>query len=189
MQVVMTTIGYDAEVRHDGRLYSFRVENLEIPVCQACGAKVFTEGVDAQINTALRSHLHLLTPAEMRAALRRINIAQKDAAERLGVAEATISRWLTDTQIQSRAMDNLLRLYFAFPEVRISLSGDSQDPCLGVAELPALSRRRSTIAGAKGSKQSRASWLDAWVGKRGLCQQVQDVIERTGSTWGLKRIA
>jgi putative zinc finger/helix-turn-helix YgiT family protein len=132
-QVVMTTISYDAEVRHDGRDYAFAVSHLNIPVCQACGKKVFTEKVDEQLNAALRAHLHLLTPEEMRTGLERVNLTQKEAAERLGIAEATLSRWLNETQIQSRAMDNLLRVFFAFPQVRTAQNGDAQDPQLGVA--------------------------------------------------------
>jgi putative zinc finger/helix-turn-helix YgiT family protein len=126
-QVVMATIRYDAEVRHDGRLYAFTVPDLMLPVCKACGNKVFTEKVDDQINAALRRNLHLLTPEEMRKALERLNMSQKEAAERLGVAEATLSRWLNETQIQSRAMDNLLRVFFAFPQVRLALTGEGQD--------------------------------------------------------------
>src|SRR5438876_10765051 len=71
-QVFLTTLSYDAEVRHDGRLYAFQVPNLDIPVCRACGEKVFTEKVDGQINAALRLHLRLLTPDELRAALARV---------------------------------------------------------------------------------------------------------------------
>jgi len=130
----MTTMNYDAEVRHDGRLHTFTVLHLNIPVCAACGEKVFTEKVDDQINAALRSHLQLLTPHEIRKALDRLNMTQKEAAERLGIAEATLSRWVTETQIQSRAMDNLLRVFFAFPQVRTALNGEGQDPELGVAE-------------------------------------------------------
>lgn len=130
-QVQLAAIRYDAEVRHDGRLYALTVPNLAIPVCQACGEKAFTEKVDDQINNALRAHLHLLTPAEIRAALQRIGLTQKVIADRLGIAEATLSRWLTETQIQSRAMDNLLRVYFAFPDVRSALLGQEQDPRLG----------------------------------------------------------
>jgi putative zinc finger/helix-turn-helix YgiT family protein len=133
-EVVMTTTCYDAEIRHDGRLYTFTISHLDIPVCQACGEKVFTEKVDAEINAALRSHLHLLTPAEMRAALERLSMTQKEAADRLGIAEATLSRWLNETQIQSRAMDNLLRVFFAFPEVRAVLKGTAQDPKLGTKD-------------------------------------------------------
>jgi DNA-binding transcriptional regulator YiaG len=123
-QVVMTTVTYDAEVRHDGRLHRFTVPALNIPACEACGQKVFTEKVDDQITVALRSHLHLLSPTEINVGLDRLNMTQKEAAERLGIAEATLSRWLTDTQIQSRALDNLLRIFFAFPEVRDVLQRD-----------------------------------------------------------------
>ena len=94
---------------------------------------VGTLEVDDQINAALRAHLHLLTPADMRAALARIGLTQKDAAERLGIAEETLSRWLNETQIQSRAMDNLLRAFFAFPAVRDALQ--AHDPQLGLSDL------------------------------------------------------
>jgi DNA-binding transcriptional regulator YiaG len=109
-----------------------------MPVCQACGEKVFTEKVDGQINSALRSHLQLLTPADMRSALARVSMTQKQAADRLGIAEATLSRWLNETQIQSRAMDNLLRVFFAFPQVRSVLNGEAQDPELGTADITGI---------------------------------------------------
>lgn len=134
-RVVLTRVPYDAEVRHDGRLHSFRVPDLEIPICQSCGEKVFTECADEQIGDSLRSHLRLLMPVEIRAELKRVGLNQKDAAEHLGVAEATLSRWITGTQIQSRAMDNFLRVFFAFSDVRSLLSGDTQDPTLGTKEL------------------------------------------------------
>lgn len=140
----MATISYEAEVRHDGRLYAFTVPDLRLPVCQACGSKVFTEKVDDQINAALRLNLHLLTPDEMRKGLERVDMTQKETAERLGVAEATLSRWLNETQIQSRAMDNLLRVFFAFPQVRCALSGDGQDPQLGATDISGQQRRHQS---------------------------------------------
>jgi putative zinc finger/helix-turn-helix YgiT family protein len=134
-RVVMTTISYDAEVRHDGRVYTLTLPHLDIPACQSCGEKVFTEKVDDQINAALRSHLRLLTPEEIRKSLERVDMTQKEAADRLGIAEATLSRWLNETQIQSRAMDNLLRVFFAFPQVRAALNREGQDPHLGAADI------------------------------------------------------
>jgi putative zinc finger/helix-turn-helix YgiT family protein len=142
-QVVMTKISYDAEIRHDGRLYAFTVPDLVLPVCKACGEKVFTENVDDQINAALRRNLHLLTPQDMRDALERVDMTQKEAAERLGVAEATLSRWLNEIQIQSRAMDNLMRVFFAFPQVRSALNGEGQDPQLGATDISGHGRGRS----------------------------------------------
>jgi DNA-binding transcriptional regulator YiaG len=136
-QVRPAVVSYDAEVRHDGRLYQFKIPRLEAPVCAACKKMVVTEDVDDQINAALRAHLQLLTPAEIEAALARVGLTQKDAAECIGVAEATLSRWLNESQIQTRALDNLLRAFFAFPEVRAALNGKGQDPRLGTSDTGA----------------------------------------------------
>jgi transcriptional regulator with XRE-family HTH domain len=66
-------------------------------------------------------------------------MSQKEVAQRLGIAEATLSRWLHETQIQSRSMDNLLRVFFALPQVRRMLRGESRklqvaspDDCRGL---------------------------------------------------------
>lgn len=121
LEVHESTVHHDAKMSHDGRIHEFAIPNLRVPVCRACGELVFTEKVEDQFSDALREHLKLLTPAEMRAALDRLHLTQKDAAEMLGIAEATLSRWLTDVQIQSRAMDNLLRIFFNVPDARTFL--------------------------------------------------------------------
>ena len=133
--VDMATIEYAAEVRHDGRLHAFTIAGLQIPVCQVCGEKVFTDEVDRQVNDALRLHLKFLTPAKIRNALDRIDLSQKELAGRLGIAEATISRWLSGTQVQSKSMDRLLRVFLAFPQVRTALCGESMDTELGAADV------------------------------------------------------
>jgi putative zinc finger/helix-turn-helix YgiT family protein len=134
-QVVMSTTSYPAEVRHDGRLHTFTIPDLKLPICQACGERVFTEKVDSQIREALRSHLCLLSPDQIREALGRVNLSQKELSHRLGIAEATLSRWLNECQIQSRSMDNLLRVFFALPSVRTALPGQSQDTELGMSDV------------------------------------------------------
>ena len=131
-QVVPTTIPYEAEIRHDGRVHAFNIPRLTLPVCAECSEKVFTEKVEDQITDAFRAHIHLLAPAEIRAGLDRLQLKPREAAERLGIAEETLSFWLDEVQIQSRAMDNLLRVFFAFPQVRTALSGTAQDPLLGI---------------------------------------------------------
>ena len=138
----MAKTNYHAEVRHDGRLHKFTIADLELPVCQACGERVFTEKVDGQVNDALRAHLNLLTPVQIRDAIKRVGMSQKDLATRLGIAEATLSRWVNEVQIQSRSMDNLLRVFFAFPEVRVAFCNGSQDPRLGLSDVGETSSSR-----------------------------------------------
>jgi putative zinc finger/helix-turn-helix YgiT family protein len=123
---------YTARVKHDGVVHELHLPALEVPRCQTCGETVITSAADERINNALRSRLRLLTPAQMRKGIERLGLKQQELAERLGVAPETISRWVNGALIQSRAMDNLLRLYFALPEVREVLQGASQDPALGI---------------------------------------------------------
>jgi DNA-binding transcriptional regulator YiaG len=131
----MGKTSYAAEVRYDDRLHSFTVPDLELPVCAACGEQVFTEDVDRQVSAALRSHLSLLTPEQIRTAIDRVGMSESEVAERLGIAEEALSGWLNEMTIQSRAMDNLLRTFFAFPTVRIALCGPAQDSRLGISDM------------------------------------------------------
>ena len=121
-----------AEIKHDGTLHSVSLPSLNTPRCRSCGEVLFDDRPDEQINNALRSQLRLLTPAQIRRRRKELELSQSELAERLGVAEATISRWETGALIQSRAMDNLVRLYFAVPEARAVLQGKAQDPRLGI---------------------------------------------------------
>jgi putative zinc finger/helix-turn-helix YgiT family protein len=132
-----TTVPYTARVKHDGVEYSLEIPKLDIPRCRDCGELVFSNAVNEQIWDALRAHLRLLRSAQIRAGRKALVVSQAQLAERLGVAEATISRWETGALVQSRAMDNLLRLYFAIPRVREVLLGCDQDPKLGVEVVTA----------------------------------------------------
>lgn len=132
-EVAPALTAYAVEVKHDGRLHRIEIPDLAIPTCRACGEKVFSLSVDDRISAALRAKLRLLTPEQMRSSLNALGLRQRELATRLGIAEETLSRWLSGSVIQSRAMDNLLRAYFAFPEVRSALLGPAQDPSLGTA--------------------------------------------------------
>jgi putative zinc finger/helix-turn-helix YgiT family protein len=134
--VVPTIIDYTAKVKHDGVVHELHFPALEVPRCQTCGETVITTAVDERINDALRSRVHLLTPAQIRKGLDDLGLQEQELAQRLGVAGETISRWVTGALIQSRAMDNLLRLFFALPQVRDVLQGANQDPQLGIEALP-----------------------------------------------------
>ncbi len=134
--VVPTRIDYPAKVNYDGRLVTFVAKGIEIPICQNCGDKRFTLEVDDQINAALCVHLGLLTPEQIREGIERLGLTQKEVAERLGIAEATLSRWVNKVVIQSRAMDNYLRVFFQFPEVRTALAAVSIDSAASTVTMP-----------------------------------------------------
>jgi putative zinc finger/helix-turn-helix YgiT family protein len=134
--VVPTVTDYTAKVKQDGVVHELYLPGIEIPRCQTCGGLTITSTVDELVNDALREHLRLLTPAQIRRGIEQLGLKQQEAAERLGVAPETISRWVNGALIQSRAMDNLLRLFFALPEAREVLQGPSQDPRLGIVDDP-----------------------------------------------------
>jgi len=134
VEVHPATIPYDAEVKHDGRLYRFHIPALQVNQCAACGETFFTNSTDDQISQALRDHLSLLSPEQIREALRALGLKQKELSDRIGVAPETVSRWIGGTHIQSRAMDNLMRLFFAFENVRSALSSTARDQNLGIIE-------------------------------------------------------
>jgi putative zinc finger/helix-turn-helix YgiT family protein len=131
MSVRPEVLAYTASVKHDGVLHAIEIPALEVSRCHTCGELIFDDHVDDQINAALRSYLKLLTPAQIRAAREKLQLTQAELAEKLGVAEATVSRWETGALIQSRAVDNLMRVYFAVPRAREILNGITQDPNLG----------------------------------------------------------
>jgi predicted XRE-type DNA-binding protein len=110
-------------MKHDNRLYTIELHDLEVPKCRKCGEVVFDDMADAQICIALRSHLQLLTPEQIRDALNQLEMTQKQLAETLGTAEATVSRWCSGAMIQSRSMDRFLRAFFGCPEMRDVLCG------------------------------------------------------------------
>lgn len=116
-------VPYEVEVARDGRTYTVTVPELETPRCRNCGEIVLDDAANRQISEAFRHQACLLTPEQLRQGRESLGLTQKQLANRLEVAEATLSRWETGTQIQQRSLDRLLRLYFAFGIVREALAG------------------------------------------------------------------
>jgi putative zinc finger/helix-turn-helix YgiT family protein len=98
----------------------FTVPELQVNKCDACGEVFFDAVTDDQISQALRKHLGLLSPQHIRERLNVLGLKQKEFGERIGVAPETISRWLSGTYIQSRAMDNLMRMFFEREEAKFN---------------------------------------------------------------------
>lgn len=121
-----TITDYSATIEHDGRTYEIEVPQLPVARCESCGQVVLDDGANERISDAVRSQLGVLTPAQIRRSRERLGISPAQLANNLGVAEASLSRWEAGAQIQSRALDRLLRLYFGCEQVRTVLADDTQ---------------------------------------------------------------
>jgi DNA-binding transcriptional regulator YiaG len=139
LAVFPTTIAYDAEVRHDGRLYHFHIAALPIDKCQKCGEEFFTNRTDEQISAGLRNHLGLLQPEEIGARLTELGLSQADFASRMGVGAEMVSRWIEGLAIQPRALDNLMRVFFGFENVRGVLAANGPPRTLGLPQAAVAS--------------------------------------------------
>lgn len=116
-------ITYDAKIKHDGKLHEFKIDNLPIDRCEQCEEVFFTNETSDAKSHALREHLGLLQPSQIRELLKKHSLTQRKFAEHLHVAEESVSRWINGLSIQSRALDTFMRIYFAKPEVREMLDG------------------------------------------------------------------
>jgi putative zinc finger/helix-turn-helix YgiT family protein len=105
-------------LEHDGRKYTVVLEDFPVQQCANCGAMIFDEASNDRLVAALREAAELLTPEEIRQQREALKLTQKQLASHLRVSESTLSRWETGAQIQQRAMDLLLRLFFGLKEVR-----------------------------------------------------------------------
>src|SRR5947209_6389202 len=101
-EVHPATVPYTAEIKHDGLTHSVRIPALETPQCRSCGELLFSDSADEQINAALRAHLKLLAPLQIRRRRKQLGLNQGELAAKIGAAEGTISRWETGALIQSR---------------------------------------------------------------------------------------
>lgn len=161
------TVDHVARIRYEGKLHHVRVPQLECTRCEACGERFFGARSDEQIAAALRAQLGLLSPEQIRAERKRLDLTQKELAEALGVAPETISRWESGLMIQSRAMDRFLRVLFNFPRVRTWLRRRALVEALRRAEPTPVSATRLGEAGRR-----KAVWLN---------------LVRTSPKWGYGR--
>jgi len=113
---------YETAVDHDGRSYPLVLSNLDVFQCENCDAIVLDDDADDRISEALRNAAGLLQPEEIVANRKRLGFTQKQLASHLRIAESTLSRWETGGQIQQRAMDGLLRVFFGSVEARAILA-------------------------------------------------------------------
>src|SRR5439155_23570985 len=102
-----------------------------VPRCEDCGDLIFDNWADEQITSALREAVRLLAPEQIQSNRTSLGLSRGELAERLGVEEETLAAWEEGRLIQPRLADNLLRLFFALPQVRAVLGTIGQSAELG----------------------------------------------------------
>ncbi len=115
---------YTADLEHDGRGYTVTINDFQVLQCQRCGAIVLDDAADDRLSDALRQKAGLLTPGEIRANREKLGLTQQQLANALRISMYTLSRWETGGQIQQRAMDAFLRVFFESSEARAILRAD-----------------------------------------------------------------
>jgi len=109
---------YKTVMDHDGRKYPLTLTNFHVFQCQNCHELALDDSADEQLSDALRVAADLLTPAEIRQNRDSLGYTQQQLADYLRISMFTLSRWETGAQIQQRAMDALLRVFFQSNEAR-----------------------------------------------------------------------
>ena len=119
------------KLRYEGAAHDVLVTDMPEWHCSACNLSVTDEEGDEPLQAALRRHVGLLTPQQIKAGIKDLGITQEKFAERIRCAPESISRWLNGAVLQSRVYDCLMRVYFQFPEVRGALEQFSPEASFG----------------------------------------------------------
>lgn len=119
-------LDYSTSFEHDGRTDEISVSQLKAARCENCGETVLDDEANQQISAAIRAHLGLLSPDQIRQHREHLGIERGELASALGIAEASLSRLESGGQIQPRTVDRLLRLYFGSEQVRTVLADERQ---------------------------------------------------------------
>ena len=119
------------KLRYEGAAHEVLVTDMPEWHCAACELSVTDEEGDEPLQAALRKHVGLLAPQQIKAGIKDLGITQEKFAEKIRCAPESISRWLNGAVLQSRVYDCLMRIYFQFPEVRGALDQFSPDASFG----------------------------------------------------------
>lgn len=96
------------------------IEDDTFSQCKSCGEKFYTgpqaKELDRRVLRAYRDSQHLLNGSDIKALRTALFLSQSQFEEALGLGPKTVVRWENDTQVQSKAIDNVLRLIQLDPD-------------------------------------------------------------------------
>lgn len=94
----------------DGKVKNIVVKGLTWEECADCHETFFDDSATRIIETAQFQEMSLLKPSELKEIRESVGLSQTSMARLLGVGEKSYLRWETGLSIQSKAIDNLIRL-------------------------------------------------------------------------------
>ena len=124
---------YRFKIRHDDVQHTVDVPALTVPRCGNCGELLFDNDAGAQMSAALRAQIHLLSPEQIRSSRTSLGLGREELSARIGMPPETVEELEEHLRIQSRALDNLLRVFFAVPQARTALDEAKGSPDFGRA--------------------------------------------------------
>ena len=110
------------------------IEAVQVLACAACGEIFYGPEAEHAQQLGIRKAYHLLLPEEIKAVREQLGKTQEEFAELTGIGVATLSRWERGRLIQTRTLDNYLRILRAVPEALDLLqrpAGDSGSALAG----------------------------------------------------------
>ena len=134
------------KLRYEGTACDVLVTDMPEWHCATCDLSVTDEEGDEPLQAALRRHVGLLTPQQIKAGIKELGITQEKFAEKIRCAPESVSRWLNGAVLQSRVYDCLMRIYFQFPQVRGAL--DQFSPASPFGETVVHARDLDVSAGS-----------------------------------------
>ncbi|HEY0929118.1 MAG TPA: hypothetical protein VGE27_04315 [Gemmatimonas sp.] len=129
--------------------------SADVPVytCEECSYEFLDWRAEVAKHEAVCRYLCVLTPAEIKSGRKRHYEANRAMYAKLtGIGEASIARYESGSQIQTRAIDRLMRLSFDPHNVRALLKLSRLDPQSRVE-----TRRRAVTRALENPDQVRAS--------------------------------
>jgi DNA-binding XRE family transcriptional regulator len=103
---------------HDGHEHVVKVDGLKTPRCANCGQVMLDAEALEFLDDVFIRQLNLLTPERIQEYRTKANLTQQELADAVGVSESEIQQLERGEQIQTRTVDNLLRLFFGLSQVR-----------------------------------------------------------------------
>ncbi len=129
----------------DAREFEVDIPNAEWDECGSCGEIILSHDLQKRIQRWQYTRQGMLTPEELKAIRERFGLSQVEMGRRLGVGDKSYSRWENSLSMQTKAIDNLVRMFAKNPELFYELENERSSS--GSEEIRSYLQTLGTISG------------------------------------------